>query len=176
LCKGAETENCLTAPQIEGAEGDLQRSCQPAVGEVIFPGPALGGELPVFEFANPDVPMRPANLLYAALVFGDPNWDFKTLDYDKGVQLAKDKVASAIETARPTSRHSSTVGEAVVLGRMERLQQSLLLDGLPAELQKLFGAEKVAKSFQMYFLPGVNHCGGGEGCDNFSKLGAITEW
>jgi feruloyl esterase len=28
----------------------------------------------------------------------------------------------------------------------------------------------------MYFVPGMQHCSGGEGCDHFDKLGAITEW
>jgi feruloyl esterase len=178
LCKGAEADNCLTAPQVEALKATYKGPVNPRTGEVIFPGPALGGELPVFEFANPDVPMRPAHLLYRALVFGDnPNWDFKTLDYDKDVQLAKQKVGPAIETAPADLKaYIDRGGKLLYWDGWNDFNNPYYWMDYYAELQKRFGAEKVSKSFQMYFSPGMQHCSGGEGCDTFDKLGPITEW
>jgi feruloyl esterase len=177
LCKGAEADNCLTAPQVEALKATYKGPVNPRTGEVIFPGPVLGGELPVFEFANPDVPMRPAALLYKALVFGDPDWDFRTLDFDKDVQLAIQKVAPAIETAPADLRaYFDRGGRLLYWDGWNDFNNPYYWMDYHAGLQKLLGAEKVAKSFQMYFVPGMQHCSGGEGCDSFDKLGAITEW
>lgn len=177
LCKGAEADNCLTEPQIEALKAMYKGPVNSRTGKVIFPGPALGGEMPVFEFANPDAPMRPAALLYTSLVFNNPNWDFKTLDYDQDVQLAIQKVGPALHTAPADLKAFIDHGGKLLYwdGWNDYNNPYFWMD-FYAELQKLFGVEKVAKSVQMYFLPGVNHCGGGEGCDNFSKLSAITEW
>jgi feruloyl esterase len=178
LCKGAETDNCLNAPQVEALKATYKGTVNPRTGEVIFPGPPPGGELPVFEFANPDVPMKPAHLLYQALVFGDkPNWDWKTLDMDKDVALAIQKVGPALHTTPADLKDFVDHGGKMIIwdGWNDYNSPNYWIDYY-TEMQKLFGADKVAKSVQLYFLPGVQHCGGGEGADTFSKLGALSEW
>ena len=177
LCKGAEADNCLTAPQIEALKAIYKGPVNPRTGEVIFPGPVLGGELPVFEFANPDVPMRPAEKLYKHLVMRDPNWDFTTMDYDKDVQSAIERVAPALETA-PADLEAfiDRGGKLVYWDGYNDFNNPYYWMDYYAELQTSFGADKVADSVRMFFLPGVQHCAGGEGCDTFDKLGTIAEW
>ncbi len=38
------------------------------------------------------------------------------------------------------------------------------------------GLEAVSKWGQFYFVPGMSHCGGGQGLDQFDFLGAIVNW
>ena len=176
-CKGAEADDCLTAPQVETLKATYKGPVNPRTGEVIFPGPALGGELPVFEFANPDVPMRLAALLYKTLVFGDPNWDFKTLDYDKDVALAKQKVGPALHTAPADLKDFvDHGGKMIIWDGWNDFNNPYYWIDYYAEMQKLFGADKVAQHVTMYFMPGMQHCVGGEGCDTFDKLGMISSW
>jgi len=177
LCKGAEGEECLTAPQIEALKATYKGMVNPRTGEVIFPGPALGGELPVFEFADPSKAMPPAEKLYKTLVFRDPKWDFKTLDYDKDIAMAVQKVGPAIHTAPGDLKNFVDRGGKMIIwdGWNDYNNPFYWMDYL-AEMQRLFGTDRVAEHVQMYFLPGMQHCWGGEGCDTFDKLGVISEW
>ncbi len=178
LCKGEQNDTCLTAPQAEALKAIYKGLVNPRTGHVLFPGPALGGELPVFEFANPDAPMQPAYLLYKALVFGGKtNWDYRTLDFDKDLQLAYEKVGPALHTAPADLKDFIHRGGKIIIwdGWNDYNNPYYWMDYY-AELQKRFGAGKLAEHVAMYFLPGVQHCGGGEGCDSFSKLDAISAW
>ena len=38
------------------------------------------------------------------------------------------------------------------------------------------GLDAVSKWSQFYFVPGMGHCGGGPGLDQFDFLGAMVEW
>ena len=38
------------------------------------------------------------------------------------------------------------------------------------------GGAGVGTSIQLYMVPGMNHCAGGPGTDNFDRMGAIEEW
>jgi feruloyl esterase len=178
LCKGAEADSCLNAPQVETLKATYKGAVNPRTGEVLFPGPALGGELPLFEFASPDAPMKPALLLYKSLVFGDnPNWDFKTLDYDKDIQRAIEKVGPALHTAPADLKDFfNSGGKLIIWDGWNDYNSPYYWMDYYAEMERLFGAARVASHVTMYFSPGMQHCVGGEGCDRFNKLGAISEW
>ena len=38
------------------------------------------------------------------------------------------------------------------------------------------GRAAVGKSIQLYMVPGMNHCAGGEGTDTFDKMAAMEQW
>jgi feruloyl esterase len=39
-----------------------------------------------------------------------------------------------------------------------------------------FGRPAVGKSIQLYMVPGMNHCQGGNGTDQFDKVASIEQW
>ena len=39
-----------------------------------------------------------------------------------------------------------------------------------------FGTQVVGTSIQLYMVPGMNHCNGGAGTDQFDKVAAIEQW
>ena len=49
------------------------------------------------------------------------------------------------------------------------------VDYFQSIVQRL-GKRVVGKSVQLYMVPGMDHCGNGEGTDTFDKLGAIDGW
>ena len=177
LCKGEKTDSCLTAPQIEELKAAHQGPVDPVTHESIFPGPVMGGELQLPEFSIPDVPMHPAYQLYASLVENDPKWDFKTMDLHKDFVLAMQKVGPALHTAPADLKDFVDHGGKMIIwdGWNDYNSPKYWIQYL-ADMQKDFGAAKVDKKVAVYFLPGVQHCGGGEGADSFSKLDAIASW
>ena len=38
------------------------------------------------------------------------------------------------------------------------------------------GANKVAGNYRLFMVPGMNHCGGGDGPSNFDALTALEQW
>ena len=82
-CTAAETDSCLTAPQIEavakvyaGARARAGGSCTPDGRAAASPG----GDRYI---TNPGVPVRIA--LFRDWVFENPKWDPRTFDWDKDV-------------------------------------------------------------------------------------------
>jgi len=43
-------------------------------------------------------------------------------------------------------------------------------------LDTLGGAGKVSDSYRLFMVPGMAHCGGGEGTSSFDMLGAVEQW
>ncbi len=43
-------------------------------------------------------------------------------------------------------------------------------------LDKLGGAEKVRSGYRLFLVPGMAHCGGGQGTSTFDMLAALEQW
>ena len=43
-------------------------------------------------------------------------------------------------------------------------------------LKAMGGADKVAGNYRLFMVPGMNHCGGGDGPSNFDALTALEQW
>src|SRR6185369_4628733 len=83
LCKGADGPSCLTAPQVGAARKIYSPAVNPRMKQELFsslvPGTELGWGV---QAAGPE---PSANIYdqYRYVVFKDPNWDWKTFDFDK---------------------------------------------------------------------------------------------
>ena len=75
--QGSDPASCLTPPQVEGVRRIYAGPSNPKTGEHIFAGLERGSELGW----NP-VPVGYAVDYFKYIVFKDPNWDPKTLNYD----------------------------------------------------------------------------------------------
>ena len=85
LCKGADGPACLTAPQVEAAKKIYSPAINPRTGQQLFsslvPGTELGWGVQALG------PEPSANIYdqYRYVVFKDPNWDWKTFNFDSDV-------------------------------------------------------------------------------------------
>lgn len=84
-CKGADGPTCLTAAQVDSARKIYAGPKNPRTGEQIFPGQAPGSELGWKGQAGGPKPMEIPYSYFRFLLFHDPNWDFRTLNFDKDV-------------------------------------------------------------------------------------------
>src|SRR5207245_1018890 len=89
-CQGDEGPSCLTAAQAEAARQMYAAAKNPRTGAEIFPGLEPGSEMGWAGLAGGPAPFAISADLFKYVVFGDPNWDFKTLDFDKDVARADD--------------------------------------------------------------------------------------
>ena len=108
LCKGAESDSCLSAPQV-AALRKIYDGPRNSKGQQVFPGYSVGGETGGGGWSLWITGPGPAkSLMYAFgtqyfknMVFDDPAWDFKTFTVDRDLKIADDKTAQRLNATNP---------------------------------------------------------------------------
>jgi feruloyl esterase len=155
LCKGADAPACLTAPQVDLLQKTYQGPVNPRTGNVIFPGPAPSEELEeMYSFATGEPRQTPLDM-YKYVVFQDPKWDWKTLDWDSDI-------IKAIKVTSPMLLTDSNLKGFVDHGGKLFLYIGWLNYHNPKQLidyyndaVKIVGAGKAANSIRLITMPGT---------------------
>lgn len=182
LCKGEENNSCLTAPQIEGLKKVYDGARNPRTREQVFPGYMPGGEAGwAFWIAGTDVPPRNFQhgimvAFFSDLVFANPNWDWKTFDFDKDVAEADKRVGGIVNQVNSNLKEFKKHG-----GKL--LQYHGWNDAAISPLNSIDYFESVQKKmgdtgefYRLFMVPGMEHCAGGPGPNDFDAMGALVSW
>ncbi len=171
-CKqGGESAACLTQAQVDGVKKIYAGASNPRTGQHIFAGLERGSELGW----NP-VPVSYAVDYFRYIVFKDPNWDPKTLNYDADVERAS-KGGNLIfdATNADLSPFTKRGGKLV-------MYQGWAEPGIPpGNLVKYYGQIRQKTSgakdaVRVFMVPGMGHCGGGNGTSTFDMVAALDAW
>jgi feruloyl esterase len=175
LCKGADGPDCLTAPQVDLMRKIYAGPVNPRTKESIFPGPAVGGELQLPRFAGKEPHANSVNL-YRYAVHQDPDWDWKTMDFDGDIALANKVVDPHMRADANLEAFVDRGGKLMIyIGWTDFHNPTEIVDYYDAVLQNV-GAGTGRESIRLFLIPGMDHCGGGKGCDTFEKLGPMEKW
>lgn len=192
-CKeGQNPESCLTSKQVKAVK-DVWSGARTRTGEKIYPGYMPGAEA-AGGWAAYMTGTRPltgnhwdqASNVLKYMVFENPDWDFRTFDYDRDVKLAEAKLGPTLDAFDPD------------LTRLERRGAKLLLyhgwnDPSISPLNTIDYYERVVSFMQggasreaaerrvqafmrLYMVPGMLHCSGGPGASSFDMLSALEAW
>ncbi len=177
LCKGADSEACLTAPQVSAVQKIYAGAKNPRTGEQLFAGWARGSELGWSGyFVGHTEPARVDFWRY--WVFGDPAWDPRSFDFDHDAAWA-DLAMRAINSNSPDLKgfqarngklvmYSGWADPVVPPGDIVRYYDSV---------QQFMGrAWQTQEFFRLFMVPGMGHCAGGTGPATFDALGALDTW
>ena len=181
-CHGPETDACLTAPQVT-ALAKLYAGPRDSKGRQIFPGEMAGGELAPNGWAawitGPAPNKKGAgfffgNNFFSDMVFGDPAWDFRTFNFDSGVQLADKKMAAILNATNPNLAAFKGRGGKLIVYHgwadpaISPLNSINYYDGVISAM----GSQQTEDFARLYMVSGMQHCGGGPGPDSFGALPA----
>jgi feruloyl esterase len=177
-CKGADGPACLTAPQVEAARKIYSGAINPRTKQQIFPGLEPGSELDWNVLASPK-PFGIGDDFFKYVVFKDPSWDYKTLNFDSDIALAAKTDNGLINATDPNLKaYFAHGGKLLQYHGWSDWQISPLnsVNYYQSVLETMGGASKVQDSYRLFMAPGMGHCGGSEGPNNFDMLGALEQW
>jgi len=176
-CKGADDGACLTAAQVATARLVYSAAVGPKSGRKIA-GLARGSELGWSEAGWSAFAQRAGLEHFRFIVFQNPEWSlqsFTLADIDRADEVDKGTINALDPNLKPffdrggklihyhgwsdpqiSPENSTSYYErvAAVMGGVRRTQQS----------------------YRLFMVPGMAHCGGGEGPNTFDMLAALEQW
>lgn len=178
-CKQGDAPDCLTAPQVAAAQKIYTPAKNPSTGQVIFPAMEPGSELVWATLAGGPKPIALADDHFKYVVFQDPNWDFKTLNFDSDLTKAEKADRGVLSATNPDLGPFFSHGGKLIHyhGWTDQQVEPRNSVNYYASAVKAAGGEtKAMESYRLFMVPGMNHCGGGDGPNSFDMLGALEQW
>jgi feruloyl esterase len=173
LCKGADAPTCLTQAQLETVKivfGDVKTK----KGEVIWTGYPAGTELQVGSLRT--VPTAPGGVYDVIRVLGHQDKDYGWQNFDLDTEVPQADKAGIDVLTYDLSAFKAHGGKLL-------LYHGWADSTIPPGHTVLYYKEVLAKMgkkqddwFKLYMEPGMAHCGGGPGPDQFNKMGVIERW
>jgi feruloyl esterase len=178
-CKEGDGPQCLTHPQVEAARKIYHPALNPRTGEQLSPRFEPGSELGWRVIAGGPAPFSAANDYFKYVVFRNPNWDWRTFDLDRDATLA-DRIDNGTINATSTDLKPFTAhGGKLILyhGWTDtNITPAATIQYLEKLNSQMGGAAETAESVRLFMVPGMNHCGGGEGPNVFNMPSALGRW
>jgi feruloyl esterase len=177
-CKGGDAATCLTAPQVESARKSYTAALNPRSKQEIFPGLEPGSELGWATFASPQ-PFGLGAQMFQYMVFKDANWDYKTLNFDTDMALTDKIENGTINAQDPNLKPFFARGGKLIHYHGWADPQITPMSSVnyyKSVLDTMGSAGKVKDNYRLFMVPGMAHCGGGDGTSSFDMLSALEQW
>jgi feruloyl esterase len=178
-CDGADAASCLTPPQVEAARKIYGAAKNPRTGAEIFPGLEPGSELGWGGLAGGPAPFSISTDHFKYIVFNKPDWDYKTLDFDTDVRLADKTDDGLLNATDPNLKPFFSRGGRLLMyhGWSDQLiAPRNSINYYQSVLKALGGTDAVSDSVRLFMVPGMAHCGGGDGASAFDGVAALENW
>ena len=195
-CSGAD---CLTAAQVASVKKVLAGPRNPRTGERIYFGYEPGAAAVAGAWAtwitgtgsgqgSDTVQALFGNGYFADMVFEDPAWDFRTLNFDADVAFADATTAGIFNSNSPDlGRFKARGGKLIQWHGFEdpaiaprdsiRYYESVVATQSNSQnARDESGLSETQQFYRLFMAPGVLHCGGGPGPNSFDALGALVDW
>ncbi len=175
LCQGADADTCLTAPQVKLAR-IVYADVKTAKGETVWTGFEPGGELQYASLRN--IPAQPGGGLDSIRILGYQNadWDWRTFDLDRDLALADEKAGFIDAHTFDLSAFKAHGGKLLLYHGWadQAIPPGNTIDFYNGVLTRM--GPKQGDWLRLYMVPGMMHCQGGDGPDQFNRMGAIERW
>jgi feruloyl esterase len=176
-CKAADGRDCLTARQVQTAQ-TITSPVATKTDKILFPRVEPGTELRWGRLAGGP---QPADLFldeFRYIVYQDPNWDWRTFDLERDSSRAH-AIDKDVDELNPDLTAFAKHGGKMLLYHGWADQQ--VAPGSSVEFYKAVmdasgGPEQTSNWVRLFMAPGMAHCSGGEGPDNFDKIGVMEQW
>jgi feruloyl esterase len=177
-CPGDDGPKCLTAAQVEAARKMYRGAANPRTGAQIYPGMVPGSELG-WDPVNGLQPLKIAENHFQYIVFHADDWNYRKLNFDADIALTDKTDNGLINATDPNLDAFFAHGGKLIQYHGWNDQQISPVNSVNyynSVLERMGGAKRVSESYRLFMAPGVMHCGGGEGPDQFDPMAALERW
>ena len=118
------------------------------------------------------------NEFWRLWVFNDPNWDWRTFDFDRDMAYADTKMAVVNSNDADLKPFKARKGKLVMYHGWADSDVPPE-DGVryyEAVERAMGGPDKTTDFFRLFMVPGMGHCAGGPGPNTFDAVGALDQW
>ena len=178
LCKGTESDSCLTAPQIASLKAIYAGLKDPS-GKLIFPGIPPGAEdgeggwgLWIFgKEQGKSLMAFFANGYFTNMVYDSKDWNFRTANVDSALQLATQKTGTAMTATDPNLKPFFDRGGKLIIyhGWNDPAISAYNSINYYNSVSQKLGAKATDQSMRLYMVPGMQHCADGPGATSFGQ-------
>ncbi|HET7213154.1 MAG TPA: tannase/feruloyl esterase family alpha/beta hydrolase, partial [Terriglobia bacterium] len=122
VCQGADSDKCLTAAQATTLK-KLYEGAHDSQGKEVYPGLVPGAELGdggwktwiTGEAPGKSLMFDFGNGYFADMVYGKPNWDYKTAKFDQAVKKADSTTAGILNATDPNLKRFQARGGKLII-------------------------------------------------------------
>lgn len=195
VCRaGQDAATCFT-PKQAAAVKQIWAGATDSKGQRLYPGYMPGAEAGsggTWErYVTGDGPrdgrhFQLADGFLKYVVFNDPHYDFRKFNYDTDLPAALKKVSPMIDAMDPDLRplqrgggklivyHGWNDPSIPVLNSIDYYESVVSKVSPGANREAALAATQAF--YRMFLVPGMQHCSGGPGTDNFDMLTALENW
>jgi feruloyl esterase len=194
-CKpGQDSSTCFTPKQVNAVK-DIWAGPRNSAGQIIYPGLVPGGEAGPGGWASWTTGTAPfagarhwsaAEGFFKYMVFENPDWDFRTFNYDVDLPQALAKVSRSLDATDPNLRPFKRRGGKLIVyhgwsdpdispwNAIDYYESVVSHFGGENDRGRALG--ETQDFFRLFMVPGMQHCSGGPGPDTFDMLTALEQW
>jgi hypothetical protein len=179
VCKGEDSDACLTEAQV-GALKKIYAGPKNSKGEQLFPGYEPGAEAGMGGWGawiTGFSPGKTAQLAFATGFFGDmlaqdASWDFRKMNFDRDMKIADDKGAQIFNATDPNMKAFKERGGKLLLyhGWSDAAIPPVNTINYYESVISKMGRKQADEFVELFMVPGMQHCGGGPGPNDFGAL------
>jgi feruloyl esterase len=178
LCKGADNDKCLTAPQVTALKA-LAVGAYESDHKVIWPGYLPGaedGDGGWVDWITGSAPGTSAGAGFVRgyfddMVYSNPDLDVNTLKLDEALKAAEAATGSVTDAVNPDLAPFRTHGGKLILyhGWNDPAINALNTVDYYNQVVATAGEQPAAGFIRLFMAPGMKHCGGGPGLASFGQ-------
>lgn len=174
LCKAGDKDDCLTAAQIESVKL-VYSSAKKNNGELIFPGKEPGGETGWNMLLSSPTPPLLSMGSFEYATYQDANWDWRKFDLDRDTTAADEKFGY-VNAPPDLSAFKARGGKLLMYHGWNdpAISPENTVNFYTSLGQKTGSKEE--NWARLFMVPGMGHCQGGPGPDQFNKMAVIERW
>ena len=176
-CKSGETSACLSEPQVTAAREIYSTITDPRTGEILTTGMEPGSEL-LWERVAAREPHQMYISLFQHVLFPDERFDFRDISVIEHLDYARE-VDGGIYAATSADLEPFISGGGRLLIYHGWADQNIPPAGsidYYEQVVETLGKERTEEGVALYMVPGMGHCGGGHGPNEFDMLGVLEQW
>ena len=178
-CAGADAPTCLTPAQVAAAQVVMSPVKDRKTGAEIFPGFEPGTELGWARMLSGPDPYATAVDQFKYIVFGRADWDWRTFDLERDVAAADAKGEGTLSAIDPDLSAFARRGGKLLMyhGWSDQdIAPRASINFYKAALGSTRASSSDASWVRLFMVPGMGHCGGGEGPNTFDMVTALDAW